>query len=272
MLAAPATTSFDLNFRAFRIPVRVHPSFWLTMALLGGALGLGPGNRALTPVLTFIVAGFVSILIHEFGHGLLYRACGQWPGIVLYYFGGLTIGQSEERNPWRRLMIVLAGPAAGFALMGLSLVIGGLAFGVAPGGLLTMLGLPLGLRLGDPDALRPLLLQGDTPAFHFWWDMVSVNLLWNLLNMLPIYPLDGGQAVGVLFGLRNRREGQRWLHMLSLVVAAGMIVFCLTAAQGLQMTAILFGILALQNFQMLQALQHIRAGGFGEDADDWWRR
>lgn len=272
MLAAPNPTAFDLNFRAFGVPVRVHPTFWLTMALLGGALSMGPGNRNLVPVLTFIVAGFVSILVHEFGHALSYRARGQWPSIVLYYFGGLAIGQREEPNPWWRLLIVLAGPAAGFALMGLSLVAGGLYFGVGPGGLLAMLGVPIGLHLGDVDQLRGAFFQGGAIGPSFWFDMVSVNLLWNLLNILPVYPLDGGQAAGTLLTLRDRRRGQQWMHMLSLVVAAGMVVFCLTAGQGLQVTAIFFGILALQNFQMLQALQHIRAGGFGDDADDWWRR
>ncbi|MFO0958091.1 MAG: hypothetical protein U0800_11795 [Isosphaeraceae bacterium] len=272
MLAAPEPTSFDLSFRAFKIPVRVHPSFWVTMALLGGALSVGPNNRNLVPVFTFIVAGFISILVHEFGHGLTYRAFGQWPRLVLYYFGGLAIGQQEERNPWRRLMIILAGPAAGFALMGLSLWAGGLFYGVGPGGLLAFLGLPIGLRLGDIEALQPALSRGETPGFHFWWDMVSVNLLWNVLNMLPVYPLDGGQAAGVLLGLRDRRRGQQWLHILSIAVAALLIVYCLMSDRGLQITAILFGILALQNFQMLQALQHIRAGGFGDDADDWWRR
>ena len=33
------------------------------------------------------------------------------------------------------------------------------------------------------------------------WDLLQVNILWGLVNLLPVYPLDGGQIARELFTL-----------------------------------------------------------------------
>lgn len=244
LLTAPEPTPYDLRFRAFGIPVRVHPAFWIAMALLGGI-----GSSGVRSTLVFVAAGFVSILVHELGHGLAYRACGQWPRIVLYQMGGLAMGTEEERRPWRRLGIILAGPLAGFSLF-LA------AFGVAnfvPG-------------VASYSLARAILS-----------DLLWINLVWTILNLLPIFPLDGGQAVGVLLTLQNRQRGAYRMHVVSLVVAGLGAAYFLQRANFSTFSGVfevlLFGMLALQNYQILQYLHHhARHGNLGEDADDWWRR
>ena len=37
-------------------------------------------------------------------------------------------------------------------------------------------------------------------------DLLQVNILWGLMNLLPIYPLDGGQIARELFTLSNPRQ------------------------------------------------------------------
>src|SRR5690606_19203749 len=65
------------HFRIFGIPVRVEPFFVIVAALFG--LHLEP----VWLVFAWIVIVFVSILVHEMGHALTYRAFGQRSAIVL---------------------------------------------------------------------------------------------------------------------------------------------------------------------------------------------
>src|SRR3954468_9177048 len=97
MLGTPETTAYDLRFRLSGIPVRIHPLFWLVMALLG----YQPGN--LPALLVFVAVAFLSILVHEFGHGLMARAFGDSPAILLYGMGGLCTTAAGRQTPGQRL-------------------------------------------------------------------------------------------------------------------------------------------------------------------------
>src|SRR3954447_11140833 len=99
MLGMPEPTAYDLRFRFLGIPVRVHPLFWLFSAFLAG-------NEELMPVAIWIGCVFISILVHEFGHGLMGRAFGYSPSIVLYSMGGLCYSEAERQTPWRRLAVL----------------------------------------------------------------------------------------------------------------------------------------------------------------------
>ena len=59
-----------IQFSLFGIPVRVEPIFWLTLALIGGGLS-ARDSESLLVVALFVLAGFVSVLIHEMGHALI---------------------------------------------------------------------------------------------------------------------------------------------------------------------------------------------------------
>ena len=58
-----------IRFNLFGIPVQVQPWFWLTLVLIGGGVGANTADELLLLAL-FVVAGFVSILVHELGHAL----------------------------------------------------------------------------------------------------------------------------------------------------------------------------------------------------------
>ena len=79
LLGSSPETQYDLRFRLFGIPIRVHPLFWLVMVLLSGQPDslLGAG--------IFVLCALFSVLAHELGHGLTARLLGYPPrGIVLY--------------------------------------------------------------------------------------------------------------------------------------------------------------------------------------------
>ena len=240
MLAMPAQTPYDLRFRLLGIPVRVHPLFWLVTALMGYN-GRDPGATIL-----WVACVFASILVHEFGHGLMGRAFGHHPQIALYGMGGLCTSD-RERTPLQSLAILICGPGAGFVMYGLVLLI-------SP------------MILGRIETTGRMELTDR--AYQVVGMLERINLWWGLINLLPVYPLDGGQIAGVLLSQVNRREGMRWMHILG--IATGVLVALYLYRRGEQYAVFLFGYLAFLNFQALQALQ--QGGRYGEADGDWWKR
>ena len=82
--------------------------------------------------------------------------------------------------------------------------------------------------------------------------LVTILLAWSFLNLLPVYPLDGGQIVKEVLEWLNPRQGMLQTMVLSVVVAGG---FCVAAVLVWKswFLAILFGYLAVANFLTLQA-------------------
>ena len=126
MLAIPAPTEYDVKFPLLGIPVRIHPLFWVMAA----ALGWETHDRFY--VLVWVACVFVSILVHEFGHGLTAeRVSRARPSVFLYLMGGLCSYDKEDRGPWRRAAVLIMGPGAGFLLLcAIVLAVGMSAFSV----------------------------------------------------------------------------------------------------------------------------------------------
>src|SRR5947209_4909691 len=118
MLVEPGQTNFDLRFRLFGMPVRVHPFFWLFSAILGWPVINEPDGFLL--LIIWVVCCFLSILLHEFGHVWMGAVLGSRDSyIVLYSFGGLAVGSRELPHRWQRILVSLAGPGLQLALYGL---------------------------------------------------------------------------------------------------------------------------------------------------------
>jgi hypothetical protein len=260
------STPYDLRFRLFDIPVRVHPLFWLTTALLGG-IGSGPINIPL--VLIWIGCVFVSILVHEFGHALMDRRFHGSPTVLLYGLGGLCYPSADETPP-QRLAVLFAGPGAGFVLFGAVLLAMSLVFGITPAEHLEVVLRQVGLSL-NPENIKDVGAKiNSRPISVIYQNMLWINLWWGLVNLLPIYPLDGGQATQVVWKLFDRREGVRRSHILALVTAGILAVLAFAANRDDLYLPFFFGILALLNYQIVHALHQARVYGASDD-DDWWR-
>jgi len=93
-----------VRFSIFGIQVEVQPFFWLTMVLIGSGFGRGLTGSSLELlfIALFVIAGFISILVHELGHALTAKANGaQAPYIVLQAFGGYAAYPSGIMNRTR---------------------------------------------------------------------------------------------------------------------------------------------------------------------------
>jgi Zn-dependent protease len=264
-----AETQFDLKFRLLGVPVRVHPLFWGIAAVIGWQ----PNELPL--VAQRVLCILVSILVHEYGHALMARAFGYTASIVLWGMGGLCYSQGERQTPRERLAVVLAGPGAGFLLCGLVMLLGTVLFRITPVEHMATAGSLVGLADATPTVLgkMALALRHGAAAFYIYDAyrfLIFINLFWGLLNLLPIWPLDGGQAAQILLSFYDRQRGQRWAHILSLLVAGVLAVVAYQTTQDLFLT-IFFGYFAFMNYQVLQTLHQAHSMGLYQE-DEWWRR
>jgi Zn-dependent protease len=82
-------------------------------------------------------------------------------------------------------------------------------------------------------------------------DLLQVNIMWGLLNLLPIYPLDGGRVARELFTLRDARSGV--IQSLQLSAGTAVLVAAYALLNGKIFMTLMFGFLAYGSFQAWQA-------------------
>ncbi|HEY2827494.1 MAG TPA: site-2 protease family protein [Pirellulales bacterium] len=261
-LAEPPPNPWDLHLKMLGIPVRITPWFWLGSAVLGwgfaqgfarisqGALSVG------TALLIWIGVVLVSIIAHEFGHALAFRFYGIHSHVVLYQFGGIAVpdgsldfGRRMRLGPVQQIVVSAAGPAA-------SLVLGfTFAAVVYSGGYFVPNPLPFIHALDFLEGVR----QPSVTLMALLYAILFVNIAWAFMNLLPIYPLDGGQISREMFTLGNPREGIRNSLVLSIAVGGAVAIWAVSNKD--TYLAIMFGLLAYSNFLTLQA--YMGRGGFG---------
>jgi stage IV sporulation protein FB len=256
-LLEPNKTQWDLNFSVLGFPVRVHPFFWLMCLIMGG-------STEPRYVLLTVVVFLVSILVHELGHALMIRRFGRDAYIVLYGMGGLAIEGSnnpyassyhprgDRRTAQEQIYISLAGPVAQLLLAGLLLV-----FVKLIGGHFEFIFfhkvMPLVVVLPGPHVSEQLAL--------LLFVALQVNIGWALMNLLPVFPLDGGQIAMQLLMLRDSYGGQVRALQLSIGVAVAVCLFALvTMGGGGWYLVLLFGSLAYSNYMTYMQI-HGSGGG-----------
>lgn len=242
----PERTPYDLEFRLLGIPVRVHPFFWLLTVILGG---LSSGDFDPLYVLLFVLAAFLSILWHEMGHALAVRAFGERPWITLYAMGGLasyhTAGFSRRTDPtFRSVMISLAGP-------GNQLLLAALVAGIA-----VLNGYEV-FRLGFVLVLDPRLADVNEVLYMFAQSLFLISYFWAILNLLPIWPLDGGRVMEALATRVNPRDGLR-MTLITSIGACILVGALFIVRSGSLFNGLLFAYIGFQNYQVLQSINYRR--------------
>ena len=162
------------------IGVYVHPTFLFVIAWV--ALEhwyAGQSVAAALAGIAFVLALFVCVVLHEFGHALTARRFGiKTRDITLLPIGGVARLERMPDDPKQELWVALAGPAV-------NIVIAAVLFVAAQA---TNTFAPLG-TLG--------LTQGA-----FVERLMVVNLFLALFNMLPAFPMDGGRVLRAVLAIR----------------------------------------------------------------------
>jgi stage IV sporulation protein FB len=241
LLGEPSRTAWDLNFVMFGIPVRVAPWFWLVTVLFGAQASDGIG------ILTWTAAVFVSILVHEMGHAWAMRAYGFHPWIVLYGMGGLAsynprdaYGSRRSQGSLAQILICAAGPAAGFLLAAALALLVWAAYPHAV------------MSLGYPWGLLPQVELSNERLANFYNDVFYICVFWGLVNLLPVYPLDGGQIAREMLVRISPGDGIRQSMILSMVSAGAMAVYAYREMHS-QYAALFFGYLGYMSFIAYQS-------------------
>ncbi len=168
------------------IDVRVHWTFLLLLAFFAflGYRTSGTLAGALTPVAA-IVALFVCVLLHEFGHSLVAQRLGlEVRSITLLPIGGVSNLETIPEKPSDEVKITLAGPVV-------NVVLAPIFFGV-------------GLLLGAEPRMPTDLFMGIGSVGQFFFYLGYLNVVLAVFNLIPAFPLDGGR---VLRGLLATRLG-----------------------------------------------------------------
>ena len=246
LLNEPAPSSGDLHFSLLHIPVRIHPMFWVMGLILGST---GSDDNKVLPIVIWVVAVFLSVLVHEMGHALAMRHLGVQPWITLYGMGGLTSHQGGQFQPMTQILVSLAGPVAGFALAAIVVA------------LVKASGHVLRFAIGWPYLIEWHLGGFANPVlFELCYDLLFVNIWWGILNLLPILPLDGGRITNEALNICHPRGALKISLWVSLIVATAMAATGLRTQPVQWFRILLFGSLAYSSFQMLTAYSAARRG------------
>jgi len=210
-----------LHFDLLGFSVRVQPGFMILAGII-----LIFGLQAQTPmllILAYTVVIFVSVLIHELGHALVTRRFGIPVGdIVIHGLGGhVTHGRA---TPGQQVLISVAGPLAGMGL-------GALCLGI-------------------------LLISRNELTTQIMVYAAFVNAFWSLFNLLPLYPMDGGQAL--LAGLHYITAPRKAAFItFGLGSVLGVLVAIAGWQSGFIFMTLFAGSFAYQNVQLFRSMRGV---------------
>jgi Zn-dependent protease len=202
--------------RVFGIELYLHWS-WFIVALIEIERRTGSYTSPVWNVLEYLALFFI-VLLHEFGHSLACRQVGGRANrIVLWPLGGVAYVDPPLR-PGATLWSLAAGPLVNVILVPVLLAVAfvcGLLARFVP-------------ALSSPD------------VFYLLVSINYINIGLLVFNMLPIYPLDGGQ---ILRSLLWFFFGPAWSLMAAAVI--GILGFAGLALLAFAAQSVWLGILAV---------------------------
>jgi Zn-dependent protease len=236
----PTTQGAFRLFRFAGIEVFLHWS-WFLVALYE----VQRANQYRSPVFNVVeyLALFGIVTLHEFGHSL---ACRQVGGnaerIVLWPLGGVAYVDPPQR-PGATLWSIAAGPLVNVALLP---VLFGLLFAARSAGLADT----------APDTLA--LIRAVA--------LINLGLL--VFNVLPVYPLDGGQILrSLLWFVLGRARSLTAASVVGFLGVLGLLAIALLVGDmWLGILAVFVAMNCWQGFQHSRALSRLaslpRRNGF----------
>jgi len=244
----PESRAGEWCFSLFGIEVRVKFWFWFATLLFCRSMD----TRS---ALVWIAVCFVSILWHELGHVFAFRLFGTDAHAVLYAFGGLAVPDRAIHGTLAQFIVAIAGPMAGFLLVALASAVGSIAG--APAHLVWHGLLPSLSAWPDlTHAAGVARFQGNYLWYLLLNDLLFVNFYWGLVNLLPVYPLDGGHAAAAVLERRDPYNGRRNSFLLSALTGA--VLAIVGAVTGNLYLILLFGVLAAGSAQQFEATRRRR--------------
>jgi Zn-dependent protease len=189
-------------FRLAGIEVSLHFSWFLVAVYQLTSRPHGYTSR--TFAIYEYLALFVIVLLHEFGHAFACRSVGGIAErILLWPFGGIAFVRPPAR-PGAELWSIAAGPLVNVALFPLLALVRVFVF-------------RSGAAFSSPDLYRLVVMIG----------YINVGIL--IFNLLPIYPLDGGQILrSLLWFAFGRIRSLQIASVIGLIGGALLTIYAFT--------------------------------------------
>lgn len=165
--------------------------------------------RGVVLALLWLTGFILSILFHELGHALVAKLVGvEVRGIVIWLLGGLTSLARKPEKSSHNLMISAAGPLVNM-LMGFLLVLTYIV-----------------LYMLVPRAPSPSVFIWMQTFMELCFSLAFLNVVLVFFNLLPIYPLDGGNILHALLdGLFGKANADLITMLVSIPVLLCLIAF-----------------------------------------------
>jgi Zn-dependent protease len=194
----------------FGIPVFVHWSFWL-LFLFVAYIGKTLPSIAFHSV--YVLALFVCVVLHEFGHALSARFYGvSTKDITILPIGGVARLDKMPEKPFQEFVVAIAGPAVNVVIaLFLGLVIyGGSHF----------------FETKTSDISSPV--ESDITFSNLLHTLLFSNIGLVVFNMIPAFPMDGGRVLRALLSFRlGRSKATHIASLLGQIISVGFIIFAL---------------------------------------------
>ena len=282
-----------LRWRLFGISFCIQPSFWLMNALWAYILYqpiMGPAERGqlitrdlLVMMLIWVLCMFTAVMVHELGHVITGRIFGQPGSVTLTGLGGQAVGGYEDLSAWKRILVIAAGPGAGFLFVVVQTLVDGFWWNWCMD---WMDWQSLKVNVNLIDWVNPDLRRGASPTYHMvMLILFMINLFMNIMNLLPIIPMDGGMIFKEVCVLVSPRGGLMfafiWSFVLATAVTLYLLLFVLVQYKFInkpfelyypfafpEFSLVIFAMLAYQSYQAYRQLSAMQRHSLYSQRDD----
>ncbi|TVQ89671.1 MAG: site-2 protease family protein [Bacteroidetes bacterium] len=177
---------YSLNLgNPFGIRVSVHWTFSLLIAwIVFVSLNRGLGIEQILMHIVFVLALFVCVVLHEFGHSLVaIRFGGKVESITLLPIGGMANLSKMPEKPREEFLVSAAGPAVNVVIAAI---------------------LWLYLAFIHPVKVSDMEFETITIS-NFPLMLLAANLFIVAFNLIPAFPMDGGRLFRSALSMKMSR-------------------------------------------------------------------
>lgn len=188
-----------------KVKVFVHWTFFILIGyILFLGISMGQQAEAIGWHILFILAVFLCILLHEFGHVITGQRFGfKTKDIIILPIGGMSRFEKLPDSPKEEFLISIAGPIV-------NLLIAAILFLLTPYNL----------------ASFPSLANSELDSKNFLFLLLEVNLLLGAFNLIPAFPMDGGRVLRAFLSLfMSKVKATEIASIFGTVFAVAFILF-----------------------------------------------
>ncbi len=157
--------------------ISLHFTFFLLLAWAAYAGWQDGGAAGLWWSAGILIAVFICIVLHEFGHAFMAMRFGvNVRRVLVTFIGGIALLDSIPQRPIQEFLIAAAGPAVNVVIAAILWVV-----------------------VGPPADWASLSMSTPSDGLRL---LLEANVVLLLFNLIPAFPMDGGRMLRALFATR----------------------------------------------------------------------